>query len=55
MITKEGSAKIVIFMTPGAGVLVLGWGYISYIVKMLIPFKIFFSTPRLRSDKLSVK
>ena len=27
--TKEGSSKIVNFMTPGAGVLVLGHGHIS--------------------------
>ena len=34
MMTKEGSTKIVNFMTPGAGVLVLGRGHISHIVKM---------------------
>ena len=34
MITKEGSTKIVNFMTPGAGVLVLGCGHISHIVTM---------------------
>ena len=34
MMTKEGSIKIVTFMTPGAGVLVLGCGHISHIVKM---------------------
>ena len=34
MTTKEGSTKIVNFMTPRAGVLVLGLGHISYIVKM---------------------
>ena len=33
-ITKEGSTKIVNFMTPLAGVLVLGRGHISHIVKM---------------------
>ena len=32
--TKEGCIKIVIFMTPGAGVLVLGRGHISHIVKL---------------------
>ena len=32
--TKEGFTKIVTFMTPGAGVLVLGCGHISHIVKM---------------------
>ena len=34
MMNKEGSTKIVNFMTPGAGVLVLGRGHISHIVKM---------------------
>ena len=34
-VTKGGSTKIVNFMTPGAGVLVLGHGHISHIVKML--------------------
>ena len=32
--TKEGSTKIVNFMTPGTGVLVLGCGHITRIVKM---------------------
>ena len=35
---KEGFTKIVNFMTPGAGVLVLGRGHISHIVKMLYFF-----------------
>ena len=30
MRTKEGSTKIVNFMTPGAGVLTLGRGHISH-------------------------
>ena len=34
LINKEGSTKIVTFMTPGAGVLVLGCGHISHIVKI---------------------
>ena len=34
MMNKEGSTKIVNFMTPRAGVLVLGCGHISHIVKM---------------------
>ena len=34
MLTKEGSIKIVSFMSPGSGVLVLGHGHISHIVKM---------------------
>ena len=39
-------------MTPKAGVLVLGRGHISHIVKMIISIEFFFSTPRHRSDKL---
>ena len=34
MMTKEGSTKIVNFMTTGAGVLVLGRAHISHIVKI---------------------
>ena len=30
MMTKEGSTKIVNFMTPGVGVLMLGRGHISH-------------------------
>ena len=40
MITKKGSTKIVNFMTPGAGVLVLGHCQISHIVKLHYFFKI---------------
>ena len=54
MITQVGSTKIVNFMNPGAGVLVLGRGHISYIMKMHYLLKIFFSTPRHRSDKPSM-
>ena len=39
MMTIEGSTKIVNFMTPGVGVLVLGRGHISHIVKMHYFFK----------------
>ena len=39
MMTKEGSTKIVNFMTPRAGVLMLGCGHISHIVKMHYFFK----------------
>ena len=39
MMTKEGSTKIVNFMTPGAGVLALGRGHISHIVKIHYFFK----------------
>ena len=44
---KEGSTKLVTFMTPGAAVLVQGVA--------ICPIKILFSTPRHRSDKLSIK
>ena len=39
MMNKEGSTKIVNVITPGAGVLVLGRGHISRIVKMHYSFK----------------
>ena len=39
MITKEGSTKIVTFMTPRAGVIALGRGHISHRVKYIIPIK----------------
>ena len=39
MMTKEVSIKIVIFMTPRAGVLVLVHDHISHIVKMHYFFK----------------
>ena len=47
MMTNEGSTKIVIFMNPGAAVLVLGRGLIIHIVKMRYFFKIFL-LPTLR-------
>ena len=53
--TKEGSAKVVNVMTPGAGVIVLGYGHIRPIVKMQYMyffFKKVFSTPVHKSDKL---
>ena len=34
MVTNKGSTKIVTFMTPEAGVLDLGFGHISHIVKI---------------------
>ena len=37
--TKEGSTKIVTFMTPVAAVLALGCGQISHLVKMHYSFK----------------
>ena len=39
MMTKEGITKIVNFITPGAGVLVLGLGHVSHKVKMNYVFK----------------
>ena len=33
MMTQEGSTKIINFMSPGAGVLVLGRGHISHFSK----------------------
>ena len=39
MMTKEGSTKIVNFMTHRVGVLMLGRGHISHIVKMHYFFK----------------
>ena len=36
---KEGSTKIINFMTPGAGALVQGHGHISHLVKMHYFFK----------------
>ena len=41
MMTKKGSTKIVNFTTPGAVVLVLRCGHISYIVKIPYFFKNF--------------
>ena len=35
MMTKAGSTQIVNFMTPKAGVLMLGCGHISHIVNVL--------------------
>ena len=39
MMNKEGSTKFINFMTPGAGVLVLGCGHISHKMKMHYLFK----------------
>ena len=54
MMTKEGSTKIVNFMTPGAGVLVLGRGHISHIVKMLYSFKNLLLYAGAKSNILSI-
>ena len=39
MMTKEGSTKIETFITPWAGVLALGRGFISHIVEMHFSYK----------------
>ena len=54
--TKEGSIKIVNFMTSGTGVLVLGFVHKSHIVKMLYFFKNFlvFSQAYFRQNKYEV-
>ena len=56
MMNKEGSTKIVHFMTPGAGFLVLGCGHISHIVKMHYFFKnlLFNSQALIRQTKYVV-
>ena len=50
--TRDGSTHIVNFLTPVAGVLVLGCDHISYIVKMHYFFKNLFFI--LHSDKVSI-
>ena len=56
MMTKEGSTKIVNFTTPGAGVLVLGCGHLSHIVKMHYFFKnlLLYSQAYIRQTKYIV-
>ena len=51
--TKVGSTKIVTFMTSRAGVLVLGCGHMSHIVKMHYFFKnlLFSSHAYIRQTK----
>ena len=44
MITKEGSTKIVNFMTPEARVLVLGRGHDIYLAKMHYSFENFLNS-----------
>ena len=54
--TKEGSTKIVYFMTPRARVLALGCGRISHIVKMHYFFKnlLLYSQAWIRQTKYIV-
>ena len=56
MMTKEGATKIVNFMTPGLGVLVLGRGHISHIVKLYYFFKniLLYSQAQIRQTKYIV-
>ena len=56
MMTKEGSTKIVNFMTPGVGVLVLWLGHMSHIVKMHYFFKnlLLYSQALIRQTKYVV-
>ena len=56
MMTKEGSTKIVNFMTPRAGVLVLGRGHIAHKVKLYSFFKNFllYSQAYIRQTKCEV-
>ena len=56
MMTTERSTKILNFMTPGVGVLVLGRGHISNIVKMHYFFKnrLLYSQAYIRQTKYVV-
>ena len=55
MMTKEGSTctKIINFMTPVAGVLVLGHAHVSHVLKLHYIFKnvFLFSEARIRQTK----
>ena len=53
MITKEVSTQIVNFLTPRAGVLALGCGHISKIVKMHYSFKnlLLYSQAKIRQTQ----
>ena len=53
MMTKEGSTKIVNFMTRGTGVLVLGFGHMSYRENVLI-YNLLYSKAQVRQSKYKV-
>ena len=54
LIIKEGSTQVLNFMTPGAGILVMGCGHLGHIVKMHYVYNFFYSSLRHHgSDKLS--
>ena len=55
MVTKEGFAKIVNFITSGPEAIVLERGHISHIAKMHYLFYTFFDTPDERTDNLDIK
>ena len=50
MMTKEGSTQIVNFMTPWAGVLMLGCGHLSHIVNNYV----LSSTPSIYSTLIAI-
>ena len=56
MKTKEESTKVLNFMTPGAGVLALGCGYVSHIVKIHYSLKnlVHYSQAWIRQTKYKV-
>ena len=49
MMTTEGSTKIVNFMTPGAGVMMLGRGHISHYCQYVV-----FSTLSIYSTLITI-
>ena len=52
--TKEGSIQVVNFLTIGAGIVVIGHGNASHIVKrhLIISLQIFFSPPGCGSTRI---
>ena len=50
----RGFDRVVNFVAPGAGNLVLGRGLMGLIVKVHCFFKIFLATHRHRTDKLGI-
>ena len=53
MMSKNASFKIMNFMAPGSGILVLGgWCSIDYIVKINYILKILFSVSGYKADEL---
>ena len=54
MMTKNGSTKIVNFITAGIGDIVLARGHVRHMIKSTIYVKFLLSTAENRSDNLSV-